>query len=132
MEKVEKLIKLFPVFAMLLIFFGFANLYYFYSHFGINIYSYLNSSEIIFSFLPDLQITFFWIVLIIIFIVVYGTVFTHARPVNLVTNEDVKNEEEEEVHKKKLSYNLLLLTSWSNFKSLTWKERFNVLKNILT
>jgi len=135
MEKLQNAIKLFPIITILLVFFGFLNLYFYYKPFGVNIYSYLNSSEIIFSFLPDIQTTLAWIGLVTISFLILIPVFTLARPLEITfsNKESKENEEEEGLQEKgsRLSYYMNNLL-WKNFKHLTWKERGKVIWKIIS
>lgn len=61
----KRLVEISPIIGSFLVFMGFLKLYYFYGHWDINIISYLDFSEIILSFLNDLNILFFFILLML-------------------------------------------------------------------
>lgn len=73
----KRLVEISPIIGSFLIFIGFFKLYFFYNHWGINIISYLDFSEIILSFMNDLNILiFFFILLLIQMIIGVTTIFT--------------------------------------------------------
>ena len=61
----KRLVEVSPLIGSFLIFMGFLKLYYFYGHWNINIISYLDFSEIVLSFLNDLNILIFFLLLLI-------------------------------------------------------------------
>lgn len=59
----KKLVEISPIIGSFLIFMGFFKLYFFYGHWDINIINYLDFSEIILSFFNDLNMLFFFTIL---------------------------------------------------------------------
>lgn len=59
----ERLVKIFPAIGAFLIFIGFLKLYLYYGYWEINIINYLDFSEIILSFLNDLSVLFFFMLI---------------------------------------------------------------------
>lgn len=76
----KRLVEISPIIGSFLVFMGFFKLYCFYGHWDINIISYLDFSEIILSFLNDLNIlVFFSLLLLFQSIVGVGTVVVIDR-----------------------------------------------------
>jgi len=76
----KRLVAISPLIGSFLVFMGFFKLYYFYGHWDINIISYLDFSEIILSFLNDLNVlVFFTLLLLFQGVVGIGTVMTIDR-----------------------------------------------------
>ena len=76
----KRLVEISPIIGSFLVFMGFFKLYCFYGHWDINIINYLDFSEIILSFLNDLNIlVFFSLLLLFQSIVGFGTVVAIDR-----------------------------------------------------
>lgn len=61
----KRLVEISPLIGSFLVLMGFFKLYYFYGHWSINIISYLDFSEIVLSFLNDINILIFFTFLLI-------------------------------------------------------------------
>ncbi|PWS33289.1 hypothetical protein [Pedobacter paludis] len=122
----KRLITYLPLLTICLIYFGFNNLYGYYHEFGIEIYNYIGSAEIVMSFLPT--------------IVVLGSFFYSAAYQNLVfmskndskfaQRPDVSSEMEQEVTPVRRSrfkeYFYAML-----YNTLFWFIVINILLSIL-
>lgn len=53
----KKILEYLPLLTICLLYFGFCNLHFYYKEFNIEIYNYINTTEIILSFLPALIFT---------------------------------------------------------------------------
>lgn len=114
----KDLLAYFPVYTGVLIFFGYLNLHFFYRKFSINIYEFINTGELILSFLPIL------LTLLIIFSVLF-ILFITATGRGKSSTELTKYEEEK--------FNIKI--QWKYFKERYIAEYLNTLhwfKQIVT
>ncbi len=118
-NKFESLTKLFPLFSVLLILFGFFDLYSYYLFFGINIYPYLNSSEIIFSFLPKIYSFFILSTFIFIVGIFVWAVFLRGRHVVILPEIGIK-------HENSLADKINNL-KWSRMKELSFSNKIRTI-----
>ena len=110
----KKIIENIPLLSIVLIYFGYCNLYFFFKEFKIEIYNYISNSEILFSFLPTIVITAATFGFLIINMVINHSQREKKEENNTgkVIENNQKIEQESEIPKsKKLKFNIPLLKS---------------------
>lgn len=82
----NSILKYSPIITGILIFSGFLKLYIYYNFFSIDIINYLDFSEILTSFLDDI-VLLFTIVILVIIIVLFPTLFLKSKFMKLIKSE---------------------------------------------
>jgi hypothetical protein len=110
----KKIIENITLLSIILIYFGYCNLYFFFKEFKIDIYNYISNSEILFSFLPTIVITAASFGYLIISLAINhnqrGKQDANNQEKEIENNK--KNEQDLEIPKsKKMRFNISILKS---------------------